>query len=164
MKKILIIPIIIALAVLGGYALLRNSNLFLAAPSAPSVENSPVNSAQEQKTPQPQDKTPEPSAAETANVIIYSDSGYAPNSITVKAGESVTYKNQSSRAMWPASAMHPTHRVYPTTGGGLGSTFDACRGVLAGGSWTFTFDIAGTWKYHDHLNPSASNSGTVIVE
>ena len=157
MKNIFVILVVIVIAGLGGY-------FFLRGPAASPEENTPTNSAQEQGTPQPQDKTAEPPAEATANVIIYSDSGYAPKTITIQAGESVTFKNQSSESMWPASAIHPTHRVYPTTGGCLGSTFDACRGVLAGGSWTFTFDIAGTWKYHDHLNPSASNSGTVIVE
>ena len=159
MNKNFIIIAVIVLAALGGYFLLRTP----AAPSVPARENSSVSPTSGKVTPQPENESGQSQTEESANVIIYSDNGYAPNSITIKAGESVTYKNQSSRAMWPASAMHPTHRVYPTTGGCLGSTFDACRGVLAGGSWTFTFDIAGTWKYHDHLNPSASNSGTVIT-
>ena len=64
--------------------------------------------------------------------------------------------------MWPASAFHPTHKAYPTTGGCLGSTFDACKGVLPGESWSFKFDIAGSWKYHDHLKPIVF--GTIVVE
>ena len=64
--------------------------------------------------------------------------------------------------MWTASAVHPTHRAYPTTGGCLGSTFDACKGVQPGASWSFRFDIAGTWKYHNHLNPN--NTGAIVVE
>ena len=64
--------------------------------------------------------------------------------------------------MWPASAMHPSHKEYPTTGGCLGSAFDACKGVKPGESWPFKFDIAGNWKYHDHLNPK--NFGAIIVQ
>ncbi len=103
--------------------------------------------------------TPETS---DVNVITYTDTGYSPSSLTIKAGEAVTFKNESSRSMWPASAMHPTHKLYPTTGGCIGSTFDACQGVLPGGSWSFQFDVAGEWKYHDHLDPT--KFGTIIVE
>lgn len=94
--------------------------------------------------------------------IIYSDVGYSPQTLTIKKGETVIFSNQSSQATWPASAMHPTHRDYPTTGGCLGSTFDACRGLQPNETWTFTFDFSGDWKYHDHLHPS--NYGTIIVE
>ena len=95
-------------------------------------------------------------------VIVYSDSGYSPANVNVKVGTIVTYKNESSLSMWPASAKHPTHSGYPTTGGCLGSTFDACRGVLPGESWSFQFDIAGEWAYHDHLKPSYF--GKIVVE
>lgn len=96
-----------------------------------------------------------PSAGEQKQevVITYTDSGYSPASVEIKTGTKVTFKNQSSVKIWPASAMHPTHAVYPTTGGCIGSTFDACREVAPGDSWSFVFDIAGSWKYHDHLNP-----------
>src|SRR3989344_2395368 len=63
---------------------------------------------------------------------------------------------------WPASASHPSHTVYPTTGGCIGSTFDACKGLAQGESFDFTFNEAGEWKYHDHLNPG--RTGTIIVE
>ncbi|OHA25032.1 MAG: hypothetical protein A3D52_00625 [Candidatus Taylorbacteria bacterium RIFCSPHIGHO2_02_FULL_44_36] len=90
------------------------------------------------------------------------NSGYSPSILTVKKGETVTFKNQSSQSMWTASAVHPTHRAYPTSGGCLGSTFDACAGVQSGNSWSFKFDISGTWKYHNHLNPG--DTGTIVVE
>jgi plastocyanin len=86
----------------------------------------------------------------------------------IKKGETVTFKNQSSNSMWPASAMHPTHRVYSGTSldehcpDTTGTAFDACKGFLPGQSWSFIFNKTGTWKYHDHLNPSAT--GTVVVE
>lgn len=158
LKIVFTILVIVALAGFGGYFFLRTP----ATPSAPSAENAPANSAREQETPQPQDQSASSPTEETASVITYSDNGYAPKTITIKTGQSVTFKNQSSQSMWTASGVHPTHRVYPTTGGCIGSTFDACRGVQPGDSWSFTFDIPGTWKYHDHLNPD--NTGTVIVE
>ena len=78
------------------------------------------------------------------NVITYTDSGYSPSSITIKKGQAVVWKNESSKKMWTASALHPTHSVYPTTGGCLGSTFDACMGIPSGGNWSFKFDNVGT--------------------
>ena len=160
MNKNFIIIAVIVLAALGGYFLLRTP----AAPRAPASENSSVNPTSGEITPQPQNGSGQSQTEKTVDVITYSNSGYTPKTLTIKTGQSVTFKNQSSESMWPASAMHPTHRVYPTTGGCISSTFDACRGVQAGDSWSFQFDIPGTWKYNDHLNPNANNSGTVVVE
>lgn len=95
-------------------------------------------------------------------IVSYDGKSYDPASIEIKKGDSVTFVNNGAGEMWPASAMHPTHAVYPTTGGCIGSTFDACAGLPAGGSWSFVFDQDGAWKYHDHLNPSAR--GTVNVK
>ncbi len=96
------------------------------------------------------------------SVVTYTDSGYSPQILQVKAGVTVTFKNESSESLWTASAIHPTHKAYPTTGGCLGSTFDECKGDDPGTSWQFKFDIPGTWKYHNHLNPS--RTGTIVVE
>lgn len=105
---------------------------------------------------------------ETQNIVVYTDSGYSPNTLRVKVGTNITFKNQSSRAMWPASDLHPTHRLYSGTSltehcpDTAGTAFDACTGIQPGNSWSFTFNKKGTWKYHDHLNPSSI--GTIIVE
>jgi plastocyanin len=107
---------------------------------------------------------------ETADttVISYTDEGFSPREITVAEGDTVVFVNNSSRAVWPASAQHPTHTVYlgsdiqkcnTAEAGGL---FDACGSVAIGDSWSFTFTEAGTWKYHDHLR--ASLNGTIIVQ
>ena len=106
--------------------------------------------------------TTEQASVAESSVVTYTDAGYSPATLRIKKGDTVTFKNQSSQSMWTASAVHPTHRAYPTTGGCLGSTFDACAGIQPGDSWSFKFDISGTWKYHDHLNPD--NTGTIIVE
>ena len=103
-----------------------------------------------------------PQSSTGEKVITYTDTGYSPSTLEIKIGDAVTFKNQSSRPMWTASAAHPTHRIYPTTGGCIGSTFDACKSVEIGDSWSFRFDITGMWKYHDHLNPSYF--GTIIVQ
>ena len=94
--------------------------------------------------------------------VSYTDNGFVPSTLTVQAGDSVTFVNDSSGSFWPASAIHPSHTAYPTTGGCIGSTFDACEALSPGSSWSFVFDIPGSWKYHNHLN--AGHFGTIVVE
>lgn len=160
-SKIIIAVIVVAIIVLGGYFLLRNlrspvpsSNL----PTAPSTSN------QQPASPSPttRESVTRTTPAVEQNVVTYTDSGYSPGTLRVKVGTTVIFKNESSRSMWTASAVHPTHRSYPTTGGCIGSTFDACKGIQPGGSWSFKFDVTGTWKYHNHLSPG--DTGTIVVE
>jgi plastocyanin len=102
------------------------------------------------------------------NKIVFTDAGFSPNSFTVQTGDMVTFINESSASFWPASAIHPTHKVYSGTSlsehcpGVAADSFDACGGIPAGESWSFTFLKPGIWKYHDHLN--ASRTGMVVVE
>jgi plastocyanin len=102
------------------------------------------------------------SATNTKAVIHYDGSAFTPNTITVKKGTMVTFMNNSSDTFWPASNPHPAHTGYPEKGGCINSAFDACKAVPAGASWLFTFNVVGTWKYHDHLNPMSR--GIVVVE
>lgn len=85
--------------------------------------------------------------------VSYTDSGYAPNTITVKKGTTVSWVNQSSGGMWTASAVHPTHQLLPG--------FDQLTSVAKGGTYEYTFTKVGTWKYHNHVN--ASDTGKVVV-
>lgn len=137
MNKIIIAFGIVAIVVLGGFFFLKGS----------------------QRLPQP--PTGQTPIAE-GDIVTYTDTGYSPATLRIKAGGLVTFKNQSLRSMWTASAAHPTHRQYPTTGGCLGSTFDSCKGVQPGSDWAFRFDTPGAWKYHNHLRPG--DTGTIVVE
>jgi len=98
----------------------------------------------------------------TGNTVEITSSGFSPNTLTINAGVTVIFVNKDSRSHWPASAVHPTHTVYPETGGCIGSKFDACKGLTQGETFSFTFNQKGTWKYHDHLNPGLT--GTIIVQ
>ena len=80
----------------------------------------------------------------------------------IKTGDTVKWINNDTAPHWPASAAHPTHTVYPELGGCIGSKFDACKGLANGEPFMFTFTHKGSWKYHDHLNPSLW--GTIVVE
>ena len=111
---------------------------------------------------------PSTTPIQQSNLVTYMDSGYSPATITIKKGQTVVWKNESSKKMWTASAMHPTHKVYPGTDITACGTqtlmpmFDACAGTVPGENWSFKFDNAGTWKYHNHMN--SSHYGTVVVE
>lgn len=114
-----------------------------------------------------QDKN-ESGKVRTVEEITYGDEGFAPQTLTVQAGTMVAWVNESSGEMWPATAAHPTHTVYPGSSSSKCGTveeesiFDACRGVSPGGSYSFTFNEVGDWKYHNHLMPTSF--GSVVVE
>jgi len=105
---------------------------------------------------------------ETGNIITLTESGFSPSPLTIKVGESVKFVNNSENDFWPASAMHPTHKVYPGSDIDKCDTserdllFDACGGIAPGGSWEFTFNEVGEWGYHNHLD--AKSFGKIIVE
>lgn len=113
-------------------------------------------------------QAPSPISERQSNTVIYTDLGYSPNPITIKKGQTVVWKNESSKKMWTASAMHPTHKIYPGTDIALcgmptfAPMFDSCNGISFSQSWSFKFVSVGTWKYHNHMNPT--HYGTVIVE
>lgn len=87
--------------------------------------------------------------------------GFSPSEIFIKEGEVVTFVNKDSDVHWPASASHPTHTVYPETGGCIGSKFDACKALAQNEEFKFTFTQKGAWNYHDHLNPGFTGKITV---
>ena len=109
-----------------------------------------------------QQTTQQISQTEEKNTIEITSSGFNPKTLTITAGIEVTFVNKDSKPHWPASAVHPTHEVYPESGGCVSSKFDACRGLSQEESFSFVFNQKGTWRYHDHLNPSLR--GTIIVE
>ncbi len=79
---------------------------------------------------------------------------FTPKSVNIKVNDWVFFKNKSSVDFWPASNPHPTHTGY--------SDFDAGKKIAAGATFKFQFTKAGSWGYHDHLNPSIG--GTVVVK
>src|SRR3989344_1262656 len=45
--------------------------------------------------------------------VTYTKDGFSPNTIEIPKGATVEYKNESGSQMWVASAIHPTHSLYP---------------------------------------------------
>ena len=89
----------------------------------------------------------------SGNLITYTDSGFSPAQVSVKVGDTVTFKNDSATSVQVNSSPHPAHTQFPELN--VGS-------IAAGESKSVTFTTAGTKKYHNHLNPS--QNGTIVVE
>ena len=174
------IIIIIILLVAGGAVIYQRSGQGNDQGVKPTDTTSPENeiapSTQPIENPTGEENTVTPKQGEGATpeeekeeyIVTNTDSGFSPMTITIKIGESITFKNESSQAVWPASALHPTHTVYPGSDikkcgtAEESSIFDACKGIEKGEKWAFIFSSPGMWKYHDHLNPS--HFGTIIVK
>ena len=150
------------------------------APDAPEgviekVVNTEETKEVNEETPKQTEEVPESSTTETQ--VRTTNSGFEPRTITINAGDTVTFANNDGVARWPASNRHPIHTNYPAdysgnSYGGLRScssegnpkvgAFDACKRLSAGEQFSFTFNEVGTWFYHDHTNSAVS--GTVIIE
>ncbi len=115
------------------------------------------------QTPTQVTQTPIPDSASSAteeadmtkekNVVKITSSGFSPQNITIAAGQTVTWINDDSESHQVNSAVHPTHQVYlPLNTVGL---------LQSGEKKSLSFPETGTYKYHDHLNPSLTGSVTV---
>lgn len=103
----------------------------------------------------------------TGATVHFTSTGFSPKSVTIKAGQKVTFINDTSGQMWVASGQHPVHAAYDGTdrtthcsGSYTGLTpFDECQ---AGSPYTFVFTKAGTFSFHNHL--ASQFVGTVVVQ
>jgi plastocyanin len=92
------------------------------------------------------------STESAAATITYDGSSFSPNSVTVKAGDTIKITNSSQAALSFNSNPHPVHTDEPELNVGT---------VDAGQSETFTVTKKGTWGYHNHLAPS--QGGSIVV-
>ena len=98
--------------------------------------------------------------SDSQTVVYITHDGLSEKEITIPVGGTVTWINTDTNAHWPASDFHPTHTMYSKSGiEKCGTTdesviFDACKGILQGEKYSFTFMSVGSWTYHDHLFPS----------
>ena len=155
-KTILGILVIVLLG--GGYYFYNTS--FSLAPETPIVQEQTNNVV---ATP-PVEENNDTAIRIPNEVVMYTDKGFSPSTITIKQGTKVTFVNNTTNKMWVASDEHPTHTEYdgktktehcPDT---LGTAFDQCA---SGSTYTFTFNKVGSFDYHNHS--VASDGGKVIV-
>ena len=86
-----------------------------------------------------------PATAATTKTVSIRQSSFAPATVSIVAGDSIRWRNDDTR----------DHQIVSTTGA-------FASPVLARGkTYTFRFDVAGTYRYRDALNPKVT--GTVKV-
>lgn len=128
----------------GAYLLLSNTST----PKQVSVVPTPTQAIA------PPSSRPTSEVKQASEVIIeVTDSGYSPDTITIKKGTKVIWISRTDRMVTVHSDSHPTHTLYPKLNLGSFITTKTVSVVL---------DEPGTYKYHNHLD--ASMTGTVIVE
>ena len=154
-KNYLVIGVIVLVLLGGGYFLMKGYS----SPSQPTDNTNNIAPTEVSKQLAPSQTTStETTATSNQNskkvMVEYTDKGFVPKTITVKAGTTVTWVNKDNDPVWVASAPHPAHTDLPG--------FDALKGYKTGESYSYTFTKAGNWKYHNHLE--ASNYGAVVVE
>ena len=89
---------------------------------------------------------PQESARSTDNnpfVVTMKNLEYSATEINIKKGQIIKFINEGSEEYWPASAIHPTHQIYPE--------FDSAGPIKSGESWSFEFNKIGSWRFHDHI-------------
>src|SRR3990172_6433049 len=102
--NLIVIGVLVLVAVLGFWYFMNQSQV-----PAPAVVDKEVE-GQNVTAPIPNEKANE--ADNNQNVITFTESGFAPSPLTIKAGETVKFVNNSESDFWLASAMHPTHKAY----------------------------------------------------
>lgn len=85
-------------------------------------------------------------------LISYTDKGFVPKTLEIKAGKSVRFVNNASKAM-RIFADDKTSSLY--------NEMNQSKTVGRGGIYDFTFVSAGTWAYHNENN--VADKGVVIV-
>ena len=138
-SKVILAILVVAVVAIGGYFLLSNQ----------SGNNGSQNQDGQTTTATPTEAV---MTQEETAVTVTAD-GYEPKSVTIKTGGRVVWTNKSGGPVTVNSDAHPTHLLYPFLN--LGKFDD-------GSSVSVTFDKAGTYTYHNHLD--ASMTGTVVVE
>ena len=133
MRSLIIAAILIIAIIVGG--------IFLYRKSGPASQNSQTT---QQGTPQ---------TTQEESTITYGTNGFSPATLTIKAGTKVTWTNKSGKTFDVESDPHQIHTSYPPMNFGAFSD---------GSSVSLVFDKTGTYRYHNHLNPS--QTGTVIVQ
>lgn len=91
-----------------------------------------------------------PISENVANINI-EITGITPTTVKVEKGQQVTFTNHDTRA----------HRL--TADQTVLAGFDSTEELATGDSYTYIFEIPGTYKYYDPADPTIFN-GTITVE
>lgn len=147
-RNVSLVIVVILVLLIGGWFVMRSKS------TTPTPATTPATTVESAPTPQ---ATSTPAASEgavmkTEKLVTITTAGFTPKDITIKAGENVTWMNSDTIDHTVNSAPHPTHTIYPPLN---------LNTIKPGEKKSLTFPTAGTFKYHDHLNPSLFGSVTV---
>ena len=93
-------------------------------------------------------------------LVSYTNQGFEPRHLTLKAGDTVRFVNNSSGKLWVAASGAD---LYPSEPNGCGSSaLDTCKNLNPGEFWEFTFAEKGQWNFVNNAKKGAQ--GTVTVE
>ena len=109
-----------------------------------------LGSSSSRKAPAVENKTTQNSVA--SGTITYTDTGFSPETLSIKVGETVRVVNQSSATLEFSSADHPVHTENPELN---------MPAIEPGKDGMLKIAHTGTWGYHDHLH--ADHTGQIIV-
>lgn len=93
------------------------------------------------------------SASLGGNSIVFENGEFSPSTLTVKAGDTITLKNNSNEPIQFDSDPHPLHTDNTELNVGT---------VNPSETRSFTVDKKGSWGYHNHLAPD--EKGKIVVE
>jgi len=147
MKNKILFGVIAVIIVVVGFLLVSKKKSSQTAPQI-TEQTSPVAKPTITQAETTQTKT----QMQEATVII-AGLGFEPVTINIQAGEKVVWINKSGELAAVNSDLHPTHLIYPQLN---------ISSIPNGKAVFLVFDKQGTYKYHNHLNPS--QTGTVVVE
>ncbi len=143
MKAGIITVIVITLLGVGGFVLMNRND---------DTPSTPTSTSDTTTTTTPAETNTEPEK-ESAAELTYTNDGFTPATLTLKAGTKVKITNESASTLQFYSDPHPTHS----------EPSDLNLGTInRGESKTFTVTRTGTHGYHNHLNPG--DTGTIIVQ
>lgn len=129
----LLLGLVALIVVVGGALLLMNNSSKTSQPTVP--------------------QQPSTTVIAPGQKVMLTSSGFNPSIVTIKAGSTVTWVNNSGQQGTVNADDHPTHQKYPELNLGL---------FAPGSSLQVKLTKPGTYTYHNHLNPS--QRGTIVVQ
>lgn len=152
MKNALLVAVLVVIVAIAGYYIFGRPAVAPVPAPTPALTPPPAFTPAPGPTPT-QVPAPTPTPQGRTFTISMTAEGFSPQSLTIKMGDRVVFRNDDTKSRWPASAIHPTHQVCPG--------FDALRPMASAESYSHTFTQAKECPFHDHLTPSLRGKITV---